>query len=139
MVRNLDPGSAKYVSTVSLGELAFGLQLATLRNRAVPSLRQVLDKARNYAVLGPTEHTSKIYGELKARVAEKYLRNVTRLGRPRRVEDWVNHVTGKLLQIDENDLWQCAQARERNCILVTADKGIQRIADADSELRVKIV
>ena len=42
----------------------------------------------------------------------------------------VSKISGKKLQMDENDLWMCAQAREKNLVLVTADKKMRDIVVA---------
>ena len=65
-----------------------------------------------HAVLEITRHTSAAYAELKAKLASKYLVKALRQNRPRWVEDWIDKATGKKLQVDENDLWICAQAKE---------------------------
>jgi len=55
-------------------------------------------------------------------------------------DSWIDELTGEKLQIDENDLWICAQAAERNLVLVTMDSGIGRIRDAvPNLLRLKII
>ena len=139
-VDGMDPDSTKWVSPVSLAEFRFGVRLAELTGDSrAPALRNVLNDAGKYAVLEITGHTAEAYSELRSRMAVKYLRNPTREGRPRWVEDWADRARGKKLGIDENDLWQCAQARERDFVFVTADKRIQRIADADPALRLRIV
>jgi predicted nucleic acid-binding protein len=46
-------------------------------------------------------------------------------------------VTDQTLQIGEKDLWICAQARERNLILVTADEKMDRIRQADPTVRLR--
>ena len=43
------------------------------------------------------------------------------------------------MQVDENDLWLCAQAKERSLTLLTADRRIQRIADADQEVLLLLI
>ena len=82
-------------------------------------------------MLGLTKHTAEEYGELKALLAKTYLRNALRKDRPRWLEEWVDKATGQKLQVDENDLWMCAQARERNLVLITTDRKISRISQAD--------
>ena len=41
-----------------------------------------------------------------------------------------------LTQGGENDLWMCAQAKERDLTLVTAERRMKRISDADPEVRI---
>jgi len=62
-----------------------------------------------------------------------------RRDRPRYIEDWVDKATGKALAVDENDLWMCAQAKERGLIFVTTDARMRRIEDADPDVRLLII
>ncbi len=91
------------------------------------------------AVLDVTRHTASNYAELKANLAKTYLAKWMRKDRPRWVENWVDKATGQHLQVDENDLWICAQAREHDLILVTADHGIRRIAQADPAVQLLLI
>jgi predicted nucleic acid-binding protein len=52
------------------------------------------------------------------------------------IEDWIDQYTGRALNINEGDLWMCAQAKERNLVLVTIDKKMKRIADADPTIQI---
>ena len=90
-------------------------------------------------MLEVTRHTSAAYAELKAHLAGKYLIKALTKDRPRWVEDWIDRATGKKLQIDENDLWICAQAKERNLTVVTADRRMNRISNADRDVRLHMV
>jgi tRNA(fMet)-specific endonuclease VapC len=73
---------------------------------------------------------------VKARTAQKYLAKVLRKDRPKYIEEWVDKASGQKLGIDENDLWMCAQAKERDLIFVTADGRMKRIPDADPDVRL---
>ena len=130
----------RFVSPVALGELGFGTQLASLIGKGDPAkLNAILVEARAYAVLDITHHTASAYAELKSKVAHKYLAKTLRQDRPKYVEDWIDKATGQKLAIDENDLWMCAQAKERDLIFVTADARMKRIPDADPEVRLLFV
>ena len=136
----LDPCSTNFISVITVAELDFGGRLAeTVTGLASPNLQRQLTKAHKYAVLEVTKHTSAAYAELKAKLASKYLAKALKRDRPRWMEDWIDKATGKKLQADENDLWICAQAKERNLITVTADRRMKRISDADCEVRLHIV
>ena len=87
-------------------------------------------------VIDITHHTASVYAEVKALIAQKYLANVLRKDRPKYIEEWVDKATGQKLGIDENDLWMCAQAKERDLIFVTADSRMKRIPDADPDVRL---
>lgn len=136
----LPADAPRFVSAVALAELAFGMRLAAVIGKGnLPELDAILAEARTYAVLDLTYHTATAYADLKAQVAQKYLAKVLRKDRPKYIEDWVDKTTGKKLGIDENDLWMCAQAKERDMIFVTADARMKRIPDADNEVRILTV
>ena len=136
----LDPRSTKFVSVIVVAELDYGIRLAeTVTGSASPDLRRRLTKAHEYAVLEVTRHTSAAYSELKANLANKYLAKALRRDRPRWVEDWIDRATGKRLQIDENDLWICAQAKERKLTVVTADRRMNQVSNADCDVRLHMV
>lgn len=130
-INELDPTS-NFVSVIVLAELGFGVKLAESDSaRHSPDLEKMLTKAHGHAVLGLTRHTASAYAELKTALANKYLAKALRRDRTRWVEDWVDRATGKKLQVDENDLWICAQAKERDLTVVTTDRGMGRIQAAD--------
>ena len=136
-IQQLEQDAAKFlISTVSLAELQYGVNLARTQAR-FPTLQQILVDVRRYGVLNITRHTSDAYADLKANLARAYLRN--RQHRPRWIEDWVDKTSGQKLQIDENDLWMCAQGKGRDLPLCTMDKRMSRISDADSDVRLHIL
>jgi len=129
-----------FVSCIALGELGFGVELAhQIGKKDMSALTSMITKAQSYAVLDVTHHTAKIYAEIKAALAKKFLAKVLRKDRPKYLEEWIDKSTGKALAIDENDLWMCAQAKERDLIFVTADKRMRRIAEADRDVRLLII
>jgi predicted nucleic acid-binding protein len=80
------------------------------------------------------------YAELRKNLAVTYLPNLIRSNRPRWVDQWMDRVTQETLQIDENDLWICAQAREWNLALFTTDEQLfTRIAKADPSIKFRFV
>ena len=137
----LDARATKFISAITVAELEFGVHLAEIDTGAAsPDLRRQLAKAHEYAVLEITRHTAAAYAELKANLAGKYLKRALKKDRrPRWVEDWTDKATGKMLQVDENDLWICAQGKERNLTVVTTDGRMRRIANADCEVHLRIV
>ena len=140
LIGSLDPASPKFVSTIAIAELTFGLRLVEIfEARSLPTVKQIIQEAHSYAVLDVSRHTAAAYGELKANLAQKYLANVNRRERPRWLEEWVDKNTGQRLQVDENDLWMCAQAKERDLVLITADARINRIAHADPQVRLLVI
>jgi predicted nucleic acid-binding protein len=139
-VAALDPAAPKFVSAVALAELMFGQRLMeAFAGASPPTLARILSQAQVHAVLDVTRHTAAEYGELKANLAKAYLAKAFRRDRPRWLENWVDKATGQILQVDENDLWMCAQARERNLVLITADARMSRVSHADTAVRLQII
>lgn len=127
----------QYISVVAIAELSFGAHLAAAIGRSDPAvLRAKIARAKTYNILDVDEHTAEAYAELKGRIATKYLASVLRRDRPTYVQAWINRATDKALGIGENDLWMCAQAKERELVLVTAERRMQRISDADPEVQL---
>ncbi len=127
----------RFISAVALAELGFGTKLAEVMGKGnLLALKAMIARARAYSVLDITHHTASAYADVKARIAQKYLAKMLRKDRPKYIEEWVDKATGKKLGIDENDLWMCAQAKERDLVFVTADGRMQRIPDADPDIRM---
>ena len=138
-VQQLEGHATLFLSAVSLAELRYGVTLAkTFGHARLPALQKVLVDARNYPLLDVTHHTAAVYADIKTALVRKYLTNAA-ARRPRWIEDWVDQATGKTLQIDENDLWMCAQAKERDFLVCTADRRMSRISDADPDVRLHIL
>lgn len=131
----LPSAAPQYVSVVALAELRFGADLAAVLGKGdLQQLKKKIQVASTYAELDITHHTATAYAELKASLAVKYLANPLRRKRPPYLENWIDQATSKALGVGENDLWMCAQAKERDLVFVTTDKKMQRIADVDSEV-----
>lgn len=134
-LQSRDPHSRDVVSVIALAELRFGLQLAKAANRVsnLESLEAIISRAETYESLPVSRATAYEYGLLKAAVvANRMPKRLQKLekaawGNPER---WMDEFTGDNLHIQENDLWQCAQAVEREMVFVTVDKGVRHIADA---------
>ena len=139
-VTALPEEASHFVSAVSLAELTFGVRMSeAFAPGRLPSLEQMLVDVRAYGVLEIGHHTSAAYAELKTNLAKRYLLKANRRDRPRWIEEWPLNNRGQRLQVDENDLWLCAQAKERSLTLLTADGGMQRIAVADPEVTLLLV
>jgi predicted nucleic acid-binding protein len=137
---NLDIDSPKYVSVITFAELEFGIRLAALRgDKNTERLDKIVHDAKTHPPLNVTKHTAAEYGFIKAELANKYLNNALRKFRSRWIEEWVDTATGQKLQIDENDLWLCAQAKERNLVLLTAEKKIHRIKSVVPAIRIETI
>ncbi len=129
--------SPRFISAVALAELGFGTKLAAVIGKGnLPVLEAMIVQARSHAVLDITHHTAAVYAEVKAGIAGKYLAKMLRKDRPKYIEEWVDKATGQKLGIDENDLWMCAQAKERDLVFITADGRMKRISDADPDVQL---
>lgn len=140
-VAKLDPAAPQYLSPMSLAETEFGSFMAAAFQRTdAQRLKRVVREAKKYGVLPVSRNTAPVYARLKTDLAKCYLAKASRKDRPRWVEDWVDKTTGEKLQIEENDLWMCAQAKERDLILVTVDdKMKKRVSKADRSVRFRVL
>lgn len=124
------------VSVITIAEIDYGVRLAEFEGSAyLPELRDRADKIRQHAQLPITHHTSAVYAELKAGVAKQMIRPGKKK-RPRYIEDWVDRGSGKALQLDENDLWICSQAKERDLTIITTDPDFRSFEKVDPDIRV---
>lgn len=138
---SLPSTSRKLLSVVAVAEMRFGLALAyaAQRNAALANLRQIINAADKHTPLPITRATAQEYAQLKAAVVARYLpkrlqqRSNKGWGNP---EDWIDEYTGRALKTQENDLWQCAQAIERDLTFVCCDSGVDAI-EAASDGRLK--
>ena len=138
----LPDDSRYFVSAISLAELAFGVSLKKSSSReGLRALERMLQDARAYEILEIGRHTSEVYANLKAKLAMRYLPNATPRERKRLrwIEDWPDNFRGKSLQVDENDLWLCSQSIESSKTLLTSDKGMERVAEADKQVSLRII
>lgn len=129
--------SRKVISVVALAELRFGLELAKRANRVavLPRLEEILRRAEQHDPLPTTRTTGYEYAVLKANLVQARMpKKLAHAGKARwgNPETWLDEYTGQALGTQENDLWQCAQAVERNLVLATSDKGVQAIAAASA-------
>jgi predicted nucleic acid-binding protein len=132
---SLPSNSRKLLSVVAIAELRFGLALAHAAQRyaVLDNLNQVINAADKQAPLEITRATAQEYAHLKAAVVAKFLpkrlqqRSNKGWGNP---EDWIDEYTGRALKTQENDLWQCAQAIERDLTFVSCDSGMNAIEEA---------
>ncbi len=109
------------VSVVTLGEIEFGHRVALSPN---PAARAAYLKFVNEELpesLEVTKDAAAAYGELRARLFNKYAPGEKR--KPRMLpEQLTDPATAKELGIQENDLWLCAQAIAHGFVLVTNDR-----------------
>lgn len=126
----------KFVSIVTLAEIDYGICRAELADSThLDEYRDRLEIIRQYARIDLTHHTSEAYAELKCRLASHMQRKAGQK-MPRWIEDWIFLGSAKRLQSDENDLWICAQAKERDLVVVTTDLDFRQFETVDSEVRV---
>jgi hypothetical protein len=104
------------LTTYPLAEIEFGILLDEVATgRRHPRATTILAEAQKYPIREITKHTAHEYAELRKNVAATYLDSFVRSNRPRWIEQWVDRVTGEVLQIDENDLWIPVHAICNSC------------------------
>jgi predicted nucleic acid-binding protein len=129
----VEAGAPRFISCITLAEIRFGALLnEAATGQQSPRTAAILNESQKYLIREITRHTAREYAELKTKIATTYLLPYIRANRPHRLENWLDRATGERLQIDENDLWICAQAKEWNLTVMTTDKKmVDRVSKAD--------
>ncbi len=117
----LAPGSHVFVSTITLGEIEFGIQLnvAGMGGR----LNEYADFVRKNLplILPVSRHTTEPYGHVRAKLVHRFP-PPGGWSKRKRAEQLYDPIAAREFGFDENDLWLVAQAIERNLVFVTNDK-----------------
>lgn len=132
---------AFYLPSIALGELEFGVNLAIARGGGLdPTTRDLFAKVRRLPMVAPvTQETAEHYARVKSAIAiTRFPKMLIRLGKKKlsKPDTWIDEVSGTKLGIDENDLWICAIALERNLNLVTFDTDMNYAKIACPDLRL---
>ena len=120
---NTLPKDAKiFLCPITIGEVEYGLRVGPYDKPEQHTLaRQTLSA---FPLLNIDDNIARdYYADLRAKLFIKYgPKNRKRGNYNKRIEEWRDPTTSKLLQIQENDLWIAAVAMAHNLILVTHDK-----------------
>lgn len=122
-----------FMSAITWGEIQFGWHR---RNKEpIPDgNRRVFDQV--FAEMPVTHKTDRYYGQLKARLFERFAPRDIK-ARSLRLGLLLDPVAGEVLGVDENDVWIAAQAVESKLVLVTNDK-LTRIRESAAVLDLQI-
>ena len=119
-IDGLDAGTPLRVSAVALGEIEYGHRVAPKTETPIQVEFNRFVQTQLPDVLDVRRTTRIYYGQIRARLFEKYAPERGR--KALRPEQLVDPVTAKTLGVQENDIWIAAQAAEYNLVLVTHDK-----------------
>ncbi len=125
-------------SAIVLGEIEYGIAaIGQDEQHSLSEFRTQVNRqfVQKRLLLNVSRSTTSVYGNLRARLFEKFAPK-SRRRKGLRPEELIDPITSKELGIQENDLWIAAQAIERNLVLVSND-AIKRIREVASELRVE--
>ncbi len=123
-----------FLCPITVGEIEYGLRVAPYSKEELhDKIRKEISKLECFDI---DENIARDYcAELRARLFNRYAPKdkKNRRNYKKRIEEWRDPTTSKLLQIQENDLWIAAVAMAHNLILVTNDRmeAIKNIAGAD--------
>ena len=116
-----DPKPKLLISVVTLGEIEFGHRVQVSDYAAHNEERSRFVREQLPERLDVLQDAVTAYGELRMRLFNKYAPGEMR--KPKmRPEQLVDPATALALQIQENDLWLCAQAIGHDMVLVTNDR-----------------
>jgi predicted nucleic acid-binding protein len=130
--------SKLHLSVVVLGEIHYGCEVLTLREKRELGDVPAFVSGETPEIIEIDRHVSKVYGELRAGLFEKYAPGELKK-KYKRPEQLVDPCTSLKLGVQENDIWIVAQAINRGLVLVTNDKKMKSIWDiAGDDLQVEI-
>ena len=116
------------ISVISWGEIDYGYNITPKKEQSREAeFRKFISGVAPWSV-PINKHTAKTYGELRARLFEKYAPKNKRT-KGLRPEQLIDPVTSLELGIQENDLWITAQVATFNLTLVTNDEKMKCIRD----------
>ncbi len=133
----LSENTRLFLCPITVGEIEYGLRVAPNNSNSSEELHgKVRKEISKLDFFDIDENIARdYYAELRARLFNHYAPKdkKNRKNYNKRIEEWRDPTTSKLLQIQENDLWIAAVAMAHNLILVTNDKmeAIKNIADTD--------
>jgi len=134
----LSDGDLTFVSVITLGELRSGVEsIFAIKGQRPFTATQTLQRAETHDPLQVDRHVGHAYGQLKAAMAARFLAKAS--ARRTHLEDWIDNATGKRLNVNENDLWICAQGFERDLVVVTCDRDFERVKLAEPRLKLQLI
>jgi predicted nucleic acid-binding protein len=98
---------------------------------------QTLKQAETYDLLEVDRHVALSYGQLKAAMAARFLKKSSQ--RRAHLEEWIDNATGSRLNVNENDLWICAHAHERDICVVACDRDFERVRVAAPDFQLHLI
>lgn len=137
VIAAMQEGDLQFVSSISFGEIHTGIETnLRIRGQRPPNAQQTLTLAQTHGLLTIDDHVARSYGALKAAMVARYMPNASRAQRGRFLENWIDQATGLRLGVNENDLWICAQAIERDIFVVSTDGDFERVREAEPRLKL---
>lgn len=133
-----------FLCVISLAEMQFGLNMFEGRtpkpnNADLDAVRGQIQAAGSLSEpLEVTRHVALEQGRLRAKWARKLSPNKAAIGKLKGVppERWSDDWPATTLQITENDIWIAAMALTHDLTLVTCDKDFDKLAQAETQLRI---
>ncbi len=133
-----------FVCVISLAEMQFGLNMyeRLMPRPSAPDLDAVRGHIQAASGLSEplevTRHVALEQGRLRSKWAWKVAPRKAGQGKLKGAppERWSDNWPANTLQITENDIWIAAIALTHDLTLVTCDKDFDKLAQADSQLRV---
>lgn len=127
-----------FICSATTGEICYGLEVAP-PNDGVKQ-KEVLDILDKFPIVFPLDKNvaANHYATLRAKIFNKYApKDSKQKAKNRYIEEWCDPTTGKVLGINENDVWIAAVALAHNLTLVTADKMAHIVSVAPSNLTIE--
>jgi predicted nucleic acid-binding protein len=139
-VDGMSSSDLQFVSVITLGEITTGVaSVQRVHGRTPINAIQTLAQARDRDLLIVDIHVAEAYAALKSVMVSHFMRKSSRAKRSEHLEDWIDHATGKRLNVTENDLWICAQGFDRDLHIVSCDGDFARVREAEPRLKLTLL
>jgi len=127
-----------FICSATTGEIHYGLEVAPPNNGLKQKeVYEILEQFKIVFALDKNVAESH-YSSLRAKLFTKYApKDSKNRAKTRYIEEWCDPTTGKVLGINENDVWIAAVALAHNLTLVTADKMDHIVSVAPSNLTIE--
>ena len=121
-----------FISMFTIAEVEYGLRLNS--SLTVDQKNLIRHNLGSFKVLPTDSIIYTPYADIKSVLFERFAPKTASGGRTKYVEDLLDGVTGKMLGVQEMDLWIVATAVHHDLKLVTGDIKMRRVVEAAGHL-----
>jgi len=131
-ISKISKGAKIFFCAINIGEIEYGYNVGDKSIKE--DLKTICDYIKGFEILPIDQEIAREwYAKIRALLFENYCPKDGK--KKRRLSEYKDPITDKLIQVQENDIWICATAKHYNLTLITADKlnAIKSVINIDIE------